>query len=301
MAFLEGIPARKSVAVERSKKEERKKKMLKVLSRQKQSRAFKEYYLEWFNTLKNNLLPLLQRSIAGESPTILSSHVEMLYQHFESYYYALDAAATSDPAQLLSQDWRNSLEKPLLWLADLHPFLFTNLARSFLHQQSPPGTDQNHRRPQPLPFSDRPWQVALAWSKPSYSLTARMEQIECSLRLIVPILSDRLKHAEHAFVGRVVGDWFRCWEELKSGPAKAAVGADVKAHMEEVVNVVLFANRVRRGVLEDIIGGTTLYQAALFLEGLAQFLIGFRDQALVNAVEQSKPFPLADHSRPSSH
>ncbi|KAG2398698.1 hypothetical protein LR48_Vigan04g018100 [Vigna angularis] len=276
--------------------------MLKVFGRQKQSRAFKEYYLEWFNTLKKNLLPLLRRSIAGESPTILSSHVEMLHQHFQSYYHALDAAATTDPTQLLSQDWRNSLEKPLLWLADLHPFLFTNLVRSFLHQQYRPETDQNNpRRHLPLPFPDRPWQVALAWSNSSDSLTACMDQIECRLRHIVTTLSDRLKCAESAFMECVVGNWFQCWEEQNIAAAKEAVGTDVKAHMEEVVSVVLYANRVRRSVLVDIMSATTVYQAALFLEGLAQFLIGFREQDLLNAVEQCKVLPHAKHSRTSSH
>ncbi|QCE13612.1 protein INAPERTURATE POLLEN1 [Vigna unguiculata] len=276
--------------------------MLKVFGRQKQSRAFKEYYLEWFNTLKNNLLPLLRRSIAGESSTILSSHVEMLHQHFQSYYHALDAAATTDPTQLLSQDWRNNLEKPLLWLADLHPFLFTNLVRSFLHQQSPPETHRNNpRRHLPLPFPDRPWHVALAWSNSSDSLTACMDQIECRLRHIVATLSDRLKHAESAFMECVVGNWFQCWEEQNIAAGKEAVGADVKAHMEEVVNVVLYANRVRRSVLVDIMSATTVYQAALFFEGLAQFLIGFRDHDLLNAVEQCKVLPNAKHSRTSSH
>ncbi|TKY72918.1 hypothetical protein E2542_SST01664 [Spatholobus suberectus] len=277
-----------------------------LFSRHKQSRPFKEYYAEWFSTLKNNLLPLLRRSIAGESPTILSTHVEMLHQHFQSYYQALDAAATSDPSQLLSQEWRNSLEKPLLWLGDLHPFLFTNLARSFLHEDSPADTntddDDSHRVPLPLPFSDRPWQVALAWRNPSESLTARMDQIECGLRVIVPTLSDRLKHAEEAFVDRVVGDWFGCRD--RKGAAKVAVGADVKAHMEELVSVFLYANRLRRSVLVDIMSTTTVYQAALFLEGLAQFLIGFRDHDLVNAVEHCKALPLAHngkHCRPRCH
>ncbi|RDX69197.1 Protein INAPERTURATE POLLEN1, partial [Mucuna pruriens] len=254
-----------------------------LFSRHKQSRPFKEYYGEWFSTLKNNLLPLLRRSIAGESPTILSTHVEMVHQHFQSYYHALDAVATSDPFQLVSQEWRNSLERPLLWLGDLHPFLFTNLARSFLHEDSPPDTDTDTDTDDDNqhPFSDRPWQVALAWRNPSDSLTARMDQIECGLRVIVPTLSDRLKRAEDAFVDRVVRDWFRC--RHRKGGAKVTLGADVKGHMEELVSVFLYGNRLRRSVLVDIISVSSVYQAALFLEGLAQFLIGFRDHDLLNA------------------
>ncbi|KAL2327572.1 hypothetical protein Fmac_020999 [Flemingia macrophylla] len=271
-----------------------------VFSRQKQSRPLKEYYVQWLSSLKNNLLPLLRRSMAGESP-ILSSHVEMVHQHLQSYYHALDAATTSDPFQVLSQEWRSSLEKPLLWLGDLHPLLFTNLARSLLHEHSPDAdsdsdSDSDDHR---LPLPDRPWQVALAWRHPSDSLTARMDQIECGLRVIVPALSDRLKRAEDAFVDRVVGDWFPC--RHRKDAANVALGADVKAHMEEVVSVLLYANRLRRNVLVDIISATTVYQAALFLEGLAQFLIGFRDNDLINAVEHCKALPFQHKCRQRCH
>ncbi|XP_061364654.1 protein INAPERTURATE POLLEN1 [Gastrolobium bilobum] len=269
--------------------------MAPLFSRHKHSRPFKEYYAEWFSALKNNLLPLLRRSIAGDSPTILSTHVEMIHQHFQSFYHALDAAANSDPSQLLSQEWRNSIEKPLLWLGDLHPFLFINLARSFLDETA---TDDENDTDHHLPnnavlekgLDNRPWQVAMAWRHASEALTTRMDQIECGLRVIVPTLTDRMKHAEAAFIDRVVGDWFRCRD--RKGESKVAVCADVKGHMEELVSVFLYANRLRRSVLVDIISAATVYQAALFLEGLAQFLIGFRDHQLVNAVEHFKTLSL---------
>ncbi|XP_057428720.1 protein INAPERTURATE POLLEN1 [Lotus japonicus] len=280
-----------------------------VFSRQKQSQSqgFKEYYSEWFTALKNNLLPLLRRSISGDSPTILSTHVEMLHQHFQSYYHALDAAITSDPTQLLSQPWRHPLEIPLLWLGDLHPSIFTNLARSFLHQQQDQEDDDDddqdqhhhhHHDDDNHSLADqidrvsssssslnlhRPWQVALAWRNPPESLLLRMDEIECGLRVIVPTLSDRLARAEAGFVHRVVGDWFQCRES--KGAAKVAVGEDVRAHMDEVVSVFLCANRVRRSVLVDIISAATVYQAALFLEGLAQFLIGFKDHDLLTSAQ----------------
>ncbi|KAE9587654.1 hypothetical protein Lal_00021916 [Lupinus albus] len=292
------------------------------------SRPFKDYYSEWFSTLKNNLLPLLRRSISGDSPTILSTHVEMLHQHFQSYFHSLDAAATSDPYQLLHQPWRNSLEKPLLWLGDLHPFLFTNLARSFLDEQETATDDDDfgsrrefhddrhhdgvfdeNRREDSDGFESphvgfrecmdlyehRPWQVAMAWRNPSEALTTRMDQIECGLRVIVPTLNTRMKNAEGAFVDRVVGDWFNCRE--RKGAAKVAVGADVKSHMEELVSIFLYANRLRRSVLVDIMSATSVYQAALFLEGLAQFLIGFRDHDLVHAVEQCKSLSIGHNGK----
>ncbi|XP_027338369.1 protein INAPERTURATE POLLEN1 [Abrus precatorius] len=267
-----------------------------LFNRQKQSRAFKEYYAGWLSTLKNNLLPLLRRSMGGESPTILSTNVELLNQHFQAYYYVLDAVATSDPLQLLSQEWRNSLEKPLLCLGDLHPFLFINLARSFLQEETDNNEDDDKDFPLPLPLPlpdnsqtiDRPWQVSLAWRNASEVLNSRMDQIEFGLRVIVPTLTDRLKRAEDAFMDRIVGDWFPCRD--RKGAAHAAVSANLKGHLDELVNVFLYANRLRRNVLSDIISATSVYQAALFFEGLAQFLIGFREAELVYALEHSMGF-----------
>ncbi|GAU39733.1 hypothetical protein TSUD_145010 [Trifolium subterraneum] len=269
-----------------------------VFNRQKQhtsssTRPFKEYYTEWFNTLKNNHLPLLRRSISGDSLTVLSTHVELLHQHFQSYYHTLDAAAITDPSQILNQDWRNSLEKPLIWISDLHPFIFTNLARSFLEDEDINETDDIDLDLSISPVSDRPWQIAMAWRNPSESLIRRMEEIECGLKSIVPTLNERLERAEGSFVDRVVGDWFSC-KDRGDNKGKAVLGNDVKVYMEEFVSVFLYANRLRRSVLVDIISAASVYQAALFLEGLSMFLIGFRDHDLVNAVEHSKNFSF-DH------
>ncbi|PNY10852.1 hypothetical protein L195_g007443 [Trifolium pratense] len=275
-----------------------------VFNRQKQhtsssssssSRPFKEYYTEWFNTLKNNHLPLLRRSISGDSLTVLSTHVELLHQHFQSYYHTLDAAAITDPSQILNQDWRNSLEKPLLWISDLHPFIFTNLARSFLEDEDNNETDDiDHDLDISISsVSDRPWQIAMAWRNPSETLIRRMEEIECGLKSIVPTLNERLANAEGGFVDRVVGDWFSC-KDRGDNKGKVVLGNDVKVYMEEFVSVFLYANRLRRSVLVDIISAASVYQAALFLEGLSMFLIRFRDHDLVNAVEHSKNFSF-DH------
>ncbi|XP_004488172.1 protein INAPERTURATE POLLEN1 [Cicer arietinum] len=253
------------------------------------TRPFKEYYTEWFNTLKNNLLPLLRRSISTDSLTLLSTHVELIHQHFQSYYHTLDSAATSNPSQLLHQDWRTSLEKPLLWISDLHPFLFTNLARSFLDEETDPDDEISISSSSLVSVSseNRPWQIAMAWRNPSETLITRMEQIECGLKSIVPTLTERLARAEGVFVERVVGDWFKC-RERGDNKGKVILGGDVDVYLEEFVSVLVYANRLRRSVLVDIISAATVYQAALFLEGLAQFLIGFKDHDLVFAVQHCK-------------
>ncbi|KAF7806996.1 protein INAPERTURATE POLLEN1 [Senna tora] len=270
----------------------------------KNSRPFKDYYVQWFNTLKNDLLPLLRRSLSHpNSLTILSTHVELLHQHFQSFYHALDLSASNDVAHLLFPDWRNSLEKPLLWLGDLHPYLFTNLVRSFLQDDDDDddydGVNDIHQirsdnriadlsefrlrsdlNPSEVtdPFSDKPWQVAMAWRNPSEALISRMDEIERGLREIVPALNARVREAEARFVDRVVDKWYPCRERKEE--AKVAVGSTLEAHMEELVSVFLDANRLRRSVIGEIVGETSVYQGALFLEALAQFLIGFRDQDL---------------------
>ncbi|KAL6558608.1 hypothetical protein OROMI_018958 [Orobanche minor] len=51
--------------------------------------------------------------------------------------------------------------------------------------------------------------------------------------------------------------------------------------MEELVGVVVDANRLRRSVLADVLSVTNVYQAALFLEAVGKFLVGFRDEELL--------------------
>lgn len=251
-------------------------------------RSFKEYYSEWFNLLKNSHLPRLRRSIHDSSIAQLSTQVDIVRHHFHSYYDALDLAAADDVAQLLFPDWRNPLEKPFLWLGDLHPYLFTNLLRSFFDQNDT-DPDQNDAVFEQLAgrvlfneadeIFNRPWHIVMAWKNPSDVFMGRVEQIECGLRLMVPALVTRARKAQAGFVGTVVGDWAR---------RKGEVGKALTCQMDEMVGVFVDANRLRRSVLAEIIGATSVYQAALFLEGLAQFLVGFGDPDLLAQFESCK-------------
>lgn len=255
---------------------------------------FKDYYGEWITTLKTTLLPSLHQSLSDTSPSSLprlSLHVDALHRHFQSYYDSLDAAAQNDVAQILFPDWRNPLEKPFLWLADLHPYLFTNLLRSFLDQDSDDDDDDSLV----VQFGDRPWHVATAWRSPSNSLAQKVEQVECGLRLMVPALAARARDAQAAFVERVAKNWGP-FDGGKKETAKAVMAEAMEAEMEEMVSVVLDANRLRRSVLAEIIGATSVYQAALFLEGLAQFLVGFRNPELLAQFDQCKT-PLTKQCR----
>ncbi|XP_065857962.1 protein INAPERTURATE POLLEN1 [Euphorbia lathyris] len=232
---------------------------------------FKDYYTDWFNTLKNPLLPLLTQSLSSpSSPALLSSHLNLLLHHFLSYYDALDLAVTTDPnnlPHLLYPSWRNSLEKPFLFLGDLHPYVFPNLVRSFLEQEN--GYDEDIR----TLVLVQPWPVMMAWKDPPTRLIMKIEQIECGLRLMVPALIDRMKRAQEGFVARVAEEWVNCGGKKE----KVEIVEAITAEMEELVSVFLSANRLRRNIISEIIGALSLYQGALFLEALAQFLVGFRD------------------------
>ncbi|XP_068306820.1 protein INAPERTURATE POLLEN1 [Pyrus communis] len=271
------------------------------------NRHFKDFYADWFNTLNTTLLPSLQNSMSesDSSLTHLSTQVETLHRHFQSYYDALDLAAANDVAQLLYPDWRNPLEKPFLFLGDLHPYLFTNLLRFFLKQNDSEDDEEYHNDSLTVQFADaqdrdrdqlevlfdRPWHIATAWRSPSYDLMGKLEQVERGLRLMVPALVARARDAQAGFLEHVGRNW-----DYGSGLQKAAVAEAMAEQNEELVGVFVDANRLRRSVLVEILGATSVFQAALFLEGLAQFLVGFRDPELLAQFDLCKT-PLGKQNR----
>lgn len=274
-------------------------------------RPFKEYHEEWFELLKNRLLPGLRRAMHESSVAQLSTHVDILRHHLYSYYDALDlSAAADDVAHLLHPSWRHPLETPFLWLGDLHPYLFTNLLRSFLNRDNDEteqnddavfqslnlrnrflltaGDDKNNESDNVNELFNRPWHIVMAWRNPPASLMARIDQIECGVRLMVPALAARARKAQERFVKAVAGDYWGGRRRRNKEAAKEVAGKAVMAEMDEMVGVLVDANRLRRSVLAEIIAATSVYQAALFLEGLAQFLVGFRDLDLLADFEACK-------------
>lgn len=127
-------------------------------------------------------------------------------------------------------------------------------------------------------------EVVTAWEIPSSGLTSRVEQIECGLRLMVPAISARFRDAQKVFVERLGVEWGRREKEDVKGVIEEAM----EVEMDEMTGVFLDANRLRRSVLSDIMGVTSVYQAALFLEGLAQFVVGFREHELLGQFDRCK-------------
>ncbi|GAY38591.1 hypothetical protein CUMW_037820, partial [Citrus unshiu] len=80
---------------------------------------------------KPSSLPLIHKSHSlSSSQTPLYSHVNLLLNHFLSYYDTLDNVATHENLiKLLFLSWCNSLEISFLFLGNLHPYVFTNFSR----------------------------------------------------------------------------------------------------------------------------------------------------------------------------
>ncbi|XP_010054808.2 protein INAPERTURATE POLLEN1 [Eucalyptus grandis] len=258
----------------------------------KKTRRFADFYAEWFDALERTLLPLLRDSLSSSSSSSstsvqLSAAVHALHCHLQSYYSALNLAASSSSAdqlpRLLCPPWRNSLERPFLFLGDLHPYVFTTLLRSLLENDGDDSDDEGagvFLEDDCNQLSGRPWQVLTAWKNPSKHTISRMEQIECGVRLMVPALWDRAKAEQAHFADRVADQWTRASGKKKK-ETTATVGKAAAAAAQGLAGVFLDANRLRKSVLADIMSATNLYQAGLFLEALAQFLVGLRDPELL--------------------
>jgi hypothetical protein len=73
--------------------------------------------------------------------------------------------------------------------------------------------------------------------------------------------------------------------------AEVASGADVKAFLEELKAVALEANRLRRGVLSELVATAGGYQAALFLEALSRFVLSMHVSEMLRRFDQCRPPP----------
>ncbi|CAH8315459.1 unnamed protein product [Eruca vesicaria subsp. sativa] len=267
-----------------------------IFSRKKPTRRFNDFYSDWSKTLTENCLPLLRQSLSSAAPaSVLSSNVDLVLRHLVLYYETLDLAADHNTIpHLLFPTWRNSLETPFLFLGDIHPYLLTNLLRSFIDRENQDSDyeDEDTLRLIPDPVSQPLKLPAAAWRDPSDELVMRIDQIECTMRLMVPVLMDRVRKAQRGFVARVSENWigsYQVGKKRKTAVTTAAASGSVdeaaKGEMEELVSIFVDANRLRKSVIMDIVGATSEHQAALFLEGLCQFLGGFKDQVLLQDFE----------------
>uniref|UniRef100_A0A0Q3VVN4 DOG1 domain-containing protein n=1 Tax=Setaria italica TaxID=4555 RepID=A0A0Q3VVN4_SETIT len=115
---------------------------------------------------------------------------------------------------------------------------------------------------------------------PSPRLLAAADRVDRRIRAAVPAVSDRLRRAQKAFV-----------------VAEVAGTADVEAFLEELKGVALAANRLRRGVLSELVAAAGGYQAALYLEALSRFVLSMHDPEVLRRFDQCRPSPVAKPGR----
>ncbi|KAK9668324.1 hypothetical protein RND81_13G051700 [Saponaria officinalis] len=235
-----------------------------IINHFKNTRSFKDFYTDWITTLKTTLLPHLTHSLSSSSspdPLLLSTHVQLVLAHFNTYFSALDTASNDNLSHLIYPSWRNDIEKPFLWFGDFHPYIFTNLLRSFLEYDD---SDEN----------DNGFELDLSnmgrnpWRNLDGSLGHKVEHIECGLRLMVPAIGKRAREAQCRLVGKMGSGY--------------EVGEMVGEVVEEMTCVFLDANRLRKSVLSDIVSALNVNQAAFFLHGLVQFYVGFWDSKSID-------------------
>ncbi|KAL5211710.1 hypothetical protein ABZP36_022557 [Zizania latifolia] len=104
---------------------------------------------------------------------------------------------------------------------------------------------------------------------PSPRLLAATDRVDRRIRAAVPAVSDRLRRAQEAFIF-----------------AEVSGAADVEAFLEELKGVALEANRLRRGVLSELVAAAGGYQAALFLEALSRFVLSMHDPEVLRRFDQ---------------
>lgn len=109
---------------------------------------------------------------------------------------------------------------------------------------------------------------------PSPRLLAAADRVDRRIRAAVPAVSDHLRRAQEAFIS-----------------AEVAGAADVEAFLEGVKGVALEANRLRRGVLSELVAAAGGYQAALFLEALSRFVLSMHDSEVLRRFDQCRASP----------
>ncbi|VVB17815.1 unnamed protein product [Arabis nemorensis] len=157
-----------------------------IFSRKKPS-GFIDLYTELTKTLTETYLPLLRQS---RSSDVLSTNIDRVLSHLNKYYETI-------PTRLST----SSLETPFLLLGDIYPYIFTNLLRTFIDQDT---QDSGHVSIAITQEADLSTEFLSAWTEPSDQLLTRINGVECRTRMIVPNLLERLRIVQRGYVARIL-------------------------------------------------------------------------------------------------
>lgn len=225
---------------------------------------FEEFYGVWSTILTETCLPRLSSAVTTDA---LSGNIKYVLGQLAWYYKTLNHYANNDSKTilyLLFPPCRNTLEMPILFLGDIHPYLLTRLLRSLVIRaaQDSGGVDTTVSQ------------------DPHAQLLKRIEDIEGEIWHTVSDLQDRMSQAQISFSSRFLYKWVNSQEEIQTVVNTAASVA--KEEMYELVRVFVDANLLREEVIDAIVKATKTDQilTAQFLDGVCRIFAAFKDQVL---------------------
>ncbi|CAH8359585.1 unnamed protein product [Eruca vesicaria subsp. sativa] len=211
-------------------------------------------YTEWSEHLTNHCLPLFRQS----QPSAANNAVVL--RDLISYYDTIDHYANRYTIfHFLFPSWHvNSPETSILFLGDIHPYLFTTLIQSFIESNLG------------------------AWKDQSLGMKIHMGQIKEEINITVFRLLHEMKETQERFMKCFSDNWVSAFHSQRLRPSVTVMetAASVKLD-EEFVRIFREANQLRKNTITNIVDVSDVNQAALFLEGVCEFLAGFRHQVLL--------------------
>ncbi|CAA7060081.1 unnamed protein product [Microthlaspi erraticum] len=227
---------------------------------------FHDFYGVWSKTVTETCLPLFS---SADPASELSTRITFILCSLQWYYETLNAYAKEDSktiTNLLFPSWRDSLEKPILFLGDIHPFLLTNILRSLINR-----VNQDAGK-NPATSED-----------PYVELLKKTEELEGEIESSVSHLLDRMSKAQIRYAARFSDNWVSSYDSSQWRTVMEMTAASMAKEeiMKELVGIFVDANLLRMKLIKDIVDATSgqiLMLASLFLESVCRIFYGFKDQ-----------------------
>lgn len=218
------------------------------------------FYTEWSEHLNKRCIPLFRDS----PPSAVNNGA--VFSDLISYYDTIDHYANRDTiSYFLFPSWRvNSLETSILFLGDIHPHLFFSLVQSFRD----PNRDHGD---------------LAAWRALAFPANHFVDDVKNKINNTVSRLLREMSEAHERFIQGCSDNWVSWFHSSQRGRQSVTVmetAASVTLG-EEFVRIFREANQLRKTTIADIVNLSNENQAALFLEGVCEFLAGFRHQVLL--------------------
>ncbi|KAG2239739.1 hypothetical protein Bca52824_091436 [Brassica carinata] len=215
------------------------------------------FYTEWSEHLTRRCLPLFR----DVPPSAANNGA--VFNDLISYYDTIDHYANRDTIfYFLFPSWHvNSLETSILFLGDIHPQLFISLVQSL---RDP---NRNHRD-------------LAAWKELAFPVNHFIDDVKNDISNTVSRLLREMAEAQEGFMHGFSDNWVSSSRSSQRGRQSVTVmetAASVTLG-EEFVRIFREANQLRRNTIVNIVNLSDANQAALFLEGVCEFLAGFRHQ-----------------------